>query len=338
MQSYLDTLQHILKNGEDREDRTGTGTRGVFGTQTRYNLQDGFPAMTTKKLAWRSVVSELLWFIEGSGDERRLAEILHGTRDESKKTIWTDNANAEYWKGSDGDLGRVYGVQWRRWRSFQPASKNEGDDLLVGKYVETDQIQNLVDGIKNDPFGRRHMLTAWNPGELDDMALPPCHLLAQFNVRNFNDTEIHKIYYDHRGSLQMAQRLKNDVGRENRKKTVEDLRDLGLPTGKLDCQMYQRSQDTLLGAPFNIASYSLLTHMMAQVCGLQAGDFIHTVGDAHIYQNHMDQVKEQLSRKPFPLPSLKINKDITNIFDFTMDDFELENYQHHPAIKAPMAV
>ena len=297
MKSYLDTLQHILKNGDDRDDRTGVGTRGVFGVQTRYNLQDGFPAMTTKKLAWKAVLSELIWFLEGSGDERRLAEIRFGLpRGEitDKKTIWTQNAEADYWKGTDGDLGRVYGVQWRDWRTFKPLSHyGFEDDLVVGNYVITDQIENLVNGIKDDPYGRRHLLTAWNPGELDDMALPPCHLLAQFNVTS---------------------------------------------TGKLDCQMYQRSCDMFLGVPFNIASYSLLTHMIAQVCDLEVGEFIHTLGDAHIYNNHFKQVQEQLTREPLALPTLKMNPDIKTINGFTMDDFELVNYECYEAIKAPMAV
>ena len=184
MKKYLDDLRNIMENGNDRSDRTGVGTRGLFGMQTRYDLKEGFPAVTTKKLAWKAVKSELLWFLEGSGDERRLAEILHGIDRKHlihSKTIWTANANADYWKGGkfDGDLGRVYGVQWRHWKTFHDLSKSE-DDLAVGKVEETDQIKELIDGIKNDPFGRRHILTAWNPGELDQMALPPCHLLAQF--------------------------------------------------------------------------------------------------------------------------------------------------------------
>ena len=211
MEKYQQDLKYILENGQRRPNRTGTDTISVFGMQTRYNLEEGFPAITTKKLAWKAVVSELLWFIEGSGDERRLAEILHGTRDQSKQTIWTANANAPYWKPKafyEGDLGRVYGVQWRDW------GPRIGDKV--------DQLTNLIEGIKKDPEGRRHIITAWNPGELNQMALPPCHLLAQFNVRN----------------------------------------------GKLDCLMYQRSNDFFLGCPFNIASYSLLTHMIAQVCEL----------------------------------------------------------------------
>ena len=294
MREYLDALGHVLRNGQDRTDRTGTGTRSIFGLQTRYNIRAHFPAVTTKRLAWKAVVSELLWFIEGSGDERRLAEILHGTRDLEKKTIWTANAEADYWKPKakyDGDLGRVYGVQWRGWRKFNNYS-NESD-LEVGHYQEIDQLQNLIEGIKRDPFGRRHILTAWNPGELDQMALPPCHVLSQFYVSD---------------------------------------------DGELSCQMYQRSADMFLGVPFNIASYSLLTYIIAQVCDLTPGTFVHTIGDAHIYLNHIGQVKEQLSRDPLPLPTLWLNPDIKRIDNFAMDDIQLQNYESHPPIKAPMAV
>jgi thymidylate synthase len=281
MQKYLDDLRYIRLEGNLRGNRTGIPTLSVFGMQTRYNLQEGFPAMTTKKLAWKAVVSELLWFIEGSGDERRLAEILHGTRDPSKHTIWTANANADYWKPKalfEGDLGRVYGTQWRDWGP------------RIGEKV--DQLTNLIEGIKKDPEGRRHIITAWNPGELDQMALPPCHLLSQFNVVN----------------------------------------------GQLDCLMYQRSNDFFLGCPFNIASYSLLTHMIAQVCGLGVRHFIHVNGDAHIYTNHLDQVAEQLAREPYPLPQLWLNPEIKDITKFTMDDIKLLNYKHHGPIKAEMAV
>lgn len=280
MKTYLDALQHVLDHGTVRSDRTGTGTISIFGMQQRYDLSMGFPAVTTKKLAWRAVVSELLWFIEGSSDERRLAEITHGHR-EGGTTIWTANATAPYWlekAAFEGDLGRIYGVQWRRWRKV--------DGTTV------DQLHELIEGIKRDPYGRRHILTAWNPGELDQMALPPCHCFAQFYVAN----------------------------------------------GKLSCQLYQRSNDLFLGSVFNIASYSLLTHMIAQVCGLGVGEFIHTTGDAHIYLNHVEQVKEQLSREPLPLPTLWLNPEISDITKFTMSDIKLENYQSHGAIKAPMAV
>ena len=281
MQKYLEALKYVLDNGTDRKDRTGVGTRAVFGMQLRFSMENGFPAITTKKLAWKSVVSELLWFIEGSSDERRLAEILHGTRDKSKTTIWTENGNADYWKPNakfEGDLGRVYGVQWRKWKS--PDGK------------EIDQLSNAIKMIKENPTSRRIIVNAWNPGELDKMALPPCHAFFQFFVAD----------------------------------------------GKLSLQMYQRSCDMFLGVPFNIASYSLLLHMVSQVTNLKAGDFVHVLGDAHIYHNHFEQVKEQLLRKPFPLPKLVLNPEIKNIDDFKMEDIKLENYESHPAIKAPMAV
>ena len=275
MKQYHEALKHILENGKNKTDRTGVGTRSVFGYQMRFNLQEGFPAVTTKKLAWRAVVSELLWFLEGSGDERRLAEILHGTRDASKKTIWSANAEADYWKSKakfEGDLGRVYGVQWRDFKGV-------------------DQVYNLIEGIKKDPSGRRHILTAWNPSELDQMALPPCHVLSQFDVTD----------------------------------------------GRLSCQLYQRSCDMFLGVPFNIASYSLLTHIIARECNLKVGDFVWTGGDCHIYNNHIDAVNEQLARTPKQLPTLfmTVNKKIA---DYVVDDFVLENYNPDPAIKADMAV
>lgn len=287
---YLNALKHIIEHGEERPDRTGVGTRSVFGYQMRFDLTQGFPAVTTKKLAWKSVVSELLWFIEGSGDEWRLKELLHGDRRSDKKTIWTDNAQAEYWtkrrlQRGPGDLGRIYGVQWRRWR--KPL-------IRVNKVVlaNHDQLIELINGIKQDPYSRRHIITAWNPGELELMALPPCHMMAQFYVNN----------------------------------------------GKLSCQMYQRSADMFLGVPFNIASYALFTHMIAQVCNLEVRDLVITLGDAHIYNNHIDQVKEQLKRKPFSLPTLKLNSEISVITDFDMTDIELVNYQSHDSIKAAMAV
>lgn len=277
MKTYLDALHHVLNYGTVREDRTGVGTIGMFGMQQRYNLQEGFPAVTTKRLAFKACLSELLWFIEGSGDEKRLREILHGSRESDKDTIWTANATAPYWLPKaqyEGDLGRIYGVQWRDFRGV-------------------DQLIQLVNGLRNDPYGRRHIITAWNPSELDSMALPPCHCFAQFYVS---------------------------------------------ADGKLSCQMYQRSQDVFLGGPFNIASYSIFTHMIAQVCGLGVGEFIHTTGDAHIYLNHIEQVKEQLTREPLPLPKLWLNPDINDITKFTMDDVKLIGYTSHPPIKAPMAV
>ena len=281
MKQYLDALKYVLENGVDRKDRTGVGTRAVFGMQMRFNMEHGFPAVTTKKLPWKSVASELLWFIEGSEDERRLAEILHGTRDVNKKTIWTANAEADYWKpkaGFEGDLGRVYGVQWRRWKS--PDGK------------EIDQLANAIKMIKENPTSRRMIVTAWNPGEINEMALPPCHAFFQFFVAN----------------------------------------------GKLSLQMYQRSCDMFLGVPFNIASYSLLLHMFAQVTDLKPGEFVHVLADAHVYHNHFEQVKEQLSRKPKPLPKLWLNPAIKNFDDFKMEDIKLEDYQYHPPIKAEMAV
>lgn len=288
--AYLDALKDILAIGEHRPNRTGVGTISKFGVQMRFDLSLGFPAVTTKKLAWKSMVSELLWFIEGSGDENRLKEILHGERYTDKKTIWSDNATAPYWTSKRlqrhaGDLGRIYGVQWRKWR--KPL-------IRINKVIlqNHDQLAELIEGIKKDPYSRRHIITAWNPGELDLMALPPCHMMAQFYVNN----------------------------------------------GKLSCQMYQRSADMFLGVPFNIASYALFTHMIAQVCGLEVGELIVVLGDAHIYENHIEQVKEQLSREPLPLPKLNINPGINDINKFSMQDFELINYLSHEAIKAPMAV
>jgi thymidylate synthase len=304
MKVYLDALQTVLSSGTERGDRTGTGTLSVFGMQQRYNLAAGFPAVTTKKLAWKSVVSELLWFIEGSGDEKRLREILHGSRETTKGTIWTANATADYWKKHarfDGDLGRVYGVQWRHWRTVKNTKAGSFKDDFGNYYssasagiqeIEIDQLRSLIEGIRRDPHGRRHILSSWNPGELDAMALPPCHVMAQFYVAD----------------------------------------------GKLSCQMYQRSCDMFLGVPFNIASYSLLTAMIAQVCDLEVGEFVHVLGDAHIYLNHVDQVKEQLSREPLPAPRLWLNPDIKDITKFTMDDIRLEGYESHDSIAAPMAV
>lgn len=282
-QQYLDLVRDVLKNGTDRPDRTGVGTRGVFGRQVRYDLSASFPFLTTKKLDLRSITSELLWFVEGSGDERRLAELRYGKpRDEivGKKTIWWDNAHAPYWtkKSHEGDLGRVYGVQWRDWTD----SNNHS----------TDQLENLIDGLRRDPFGRRHIISAWNVGELNDMALPPCHLLCQFYVSG----------------------------------------------GKLDCQLYQRSADIALGVPYNVASYAVFTHMIAQVTGYKVGEFIHTMGDAHIYHTHIDGVTEQLTREPRSAPLLWIDPTIKEIDDFTMESFDIMGYDPHPSIKMPMAV
>ncbi|MDX9905643.1 MAG: thymidylate synthase [Bacteroidales bacterium] len=264
MIKYLELLDHVLKNGVEKADRTGTGTLSVFGYQMRFDLQKGFPVLTTKKLHLRSIIHELLWFLKGETN----LEYLH----ENKVTIWDE------WAGPNGDLGPVYGYQWRSW----PAGN--------GKHI--DQISNVIQSIKTDPDSRRHIVSAWNVGELDKMALPPCHLLFQFYVAE----------------------------------------------GKLSCQLYQRSCDIFLGVPFNIASYALLTLMVARVTGLQPGDFVHTLGDAHIYLNHIEQVKLQLSREPYPLPEMKVNPERTNIFDFVFDDFELVDYQCHPHIKGEISV
>ena len=302
MKTYLNALNQVLNEGTVRGDRTGTGTISLFGMQQRYNLAETFPAVTTKKLAWRACVGELLWMIEGSGDERRLAEITHGSAD-GRVTIWTPNALAPYWRPRakfEGDLGRVYGVQWRKWRTPVEHRGEHFKDEFGNVYnrqgtlhiKEVDQLSMLIAGIKTDPHGRRHILSAWNPGELDQMALPPCHVMAQFYVSK----------------------------------------------GRLSCQMYQRSCDMFLGVPFNIASYSLLTHLIAQVCNLAVGEFVHVLGDAHIYLNHVEQVKEQLTREPLPAPQLWINPDIKDITKFTMADIELVGYTSHPPIRAEMAV
>lgn len=287
MKQYLDLMKHVLNTGVLKEDRTGTGTTSVFGYQMRFDLNSGFPLVTTKKCHLKAIVSELLWFIEGSTDERRLAEIHHGDKRENiidKKTVWTANANQQ---GKDlgyenselvKELGPVYGAQWRSWKNYDGSS--------------IDQLSELINQIKTNPNSRRLILSAWNVGEIEKMALPPCHTFFQFYVAN----------------------------------------------GKLSCQLYQRSADIFLGVPFNIASYALLTMMIAQVCDLELGDFIHTFGDAHLYSNHIEQANLQLSRETYDLPTMKINKDIKSIFDFKMEDFELENYKSHDSIKAKMAV
>lgn len=309
MQQLHDLYKKVLEHGVHSDDRTGVGTIKLVGETMRFDLTEYFPAPTTKRLAWKAMASELIWFVEGSHDERRLAEILYGTRDESKKTIWTDNyLNQGISLGyTDGNLGPVYGKQWRDWVDYQFAQNIDEINTLKAKGYEvveatqfsgvimkrtTDQLQVLIDGLKNNPDSRRHILTAWNVGELDQMALPPCHCFSQFFV--------------------------ND--------------------GKLSCILYQRSCDLFLGVPFNIASYSLLTHMLAQVCGLEVGEFVWMGGDVHIYKNHLDAVNEQLSREPREMPKLWIDTSITNIEDFTMDSFRLENYNPDATIKAPMAV
>lgn len=279
MQNYHELLKRILDDGTDSSDRTGVGTRSLFAEQLRFDLTRGFPAVTTKKLAWKAMVSELLWFIEGSGDERRLAEIQHGTR-EGPTTIWTANATASYWKSKasfDGDLGRVYGVQWRHWQ--RPSGQ------------EVDQLGNLINGLKDDPYGRRHIIAAWNPGELDQMALPPCHMMAQFYIRN----------------------------------------------NSLSCQMYQRSCDAFLGLPFNIASYALLTHLVAKTIAAEVAELIITLGDVHIYNNHFDAVNTQLARTPKTLPTLDIS-NVVDIWSAKLEDCKLADYQYDPTIQADMAV
>lgn len=264
MLSYQQLLQHILDNGTDKTDRTGTGTRSVFGYQLRFDLQKGFPLVTTKKVHLKSIIYELLWFLRGETNIAYLKE--HGV------SIWNE------WADENGELGPVYGKQWRSW---------EGKD---GKVI--DQVSELIAQIKKNPDSRRLIINAWNVADLPEMALMPCHTMFQFYVAD----------------------------------------------GKLSCQLYQRSADVFLGVPFNIASYALLTLMVAQVCGLQPGDFVHTFGDVHIYKNHMEQVKLQLSRTPFQLPQMKLNPEVKDIFGFRFEDFTLENYQSHPGIKAPVAV
>ena len=347
MKEYLDLMRKVMDEGVDRSDRTGTGTRSLFGAQIRFDLQQGFPAVTTKKLAWNALKSELLWFIEGSGDNNRLKEILYGDRNSPKNTIWSDNAEASYWKPKakyEGDLGRIYGVQWRSWQMpARPGLKGVWD-AVIGKKHYKDQLMELIDGIKKDPYGRRHIITGWNPGEIHNMALPPCHVMSQFYVQPLNEEEIRMSYLRARGNIKTLEaRLvfdtdSNGVSRQGRTKTLADLAEVGLPTHKLSCQLYQRSADLFLGVPFNIASYALFTHMIAQVCGMVVGEFVHTFGDLHIYNDHFDQVKLQLSRKPDIPPQLKINTDVHNIESFVMDDFELTNYFPQEAIKAKMAV
>src|SRR5690554_4238357 len=264
MKQYLDLMRHVRDHGVDKSDRTGTGTRSVFGHQMRFDLNAGFPLVTTKKCHLKSIIHELLWFLQGDTNIKYLQD--NGVR------IWDE------WADENGDLGPVYGYQWRNW----PAPNGES----------IDQISKLIENIKTNPYSRRHIVSAWNPALVDDMALPPCHSLFQFYVAD----------------------------------------------GKLSCQLYQRSADTFLGVPFNIASYALLTLMVAQVCGLKPGDFVHSFGDAHIYSNHFEQVKEQLSRSPRHLPQMKINSEVKDIFNFKFEDFEVVNYEPYPGIKAPVAV
>jgi thymidylate synthase len=264
MKAYLDLMQHVLNEGTQKHDRTGTGTISVFGYQMRFNLQEGFPLVTTKKCHLRSIIHELIWFLKGDTNIAYLKE--------NGVSIWDE------WADENGNLGPVYGSQWRSWPTAN------------GQHI--DQIKQVINQIKTNPNSRRLIVSAWNVGEIEHMALPPCHAFFQFYVAD----------------------------------------------GKLSCQLYQRSADIFLGVPFNIASYALLTMMVAQVCGLQAGDFVHTLGDAHLYNNHLEQTRLQLSREPRPLPSMKLNPNVSDIFDFTFEDFTLENYDPHPHIKAPVAI
>ena len=264
MKAYLDLMRHILEHGVDKGDRTGTGTKSVFGYQMRFDLSEGFPMVTTKKLHLPSIVHELLWFIKGDTNVKYLQE--NGVR------IWNE------WADENGDLGPVYGKQWRKW---------EGKDGGI-----IDQLQQAIEAIKTNPNSRRIIVSAWNVGELEEMALMPCHAFFQFHVAQ----------------------------------------------GKLNCQLYQRSADVFLGVPFNIASYALLTHMMAQVCGLEAGTFVHTLGDAHLYNNHLEQAALQITREPMILPRLKLNQNISSIDEFTYEDMEIIGYNHHPHIKAPISI
>lgn len=264
MKQYIDLLNHVISTGTQKPDRTGTGTLSIFGYQSRFNLEDGFPLLTTKKLHLKSIIHELLWFLTGDTNIKYLRE--NGVR------IWDE------WADDDGHLGPVYGFQWRSWPTPD------------GRHI--DQISNVVESLTRNPDSRRHLISAWNVGQIDQMNLPPCHILVQFYVAE----------------------------------------------GKLSCQLYQRSADIFLGVPFNIASYALLTLMMAQICGLKPGVFIHTLGDAHIYLNHLEQVRLQLTREPFPLPKMKINPEIKSIFDFKYDDFELVDYLAHPHIAGKVAV
>lgn len=264
MRQYLELMRHVLEHGHEKTDRTGTGTRSVFGWQMRFDLAEGFPLVTTKKLHMRSIVHELLWFLQGDTNIRYLKD--------NKVSIWDE------WADENGDLGPVYGKQWRRWETADGRS--------------IDQITQLVEGLKKNPDSRRHLVSAWNPGEIEGMALPPCHALFQFYVAG----------------------------------------------GKLSCQLYQRSADIFLGVPFNIASYALLTHMIAQVCGYQPGDFVHTLGDAHLYSNHLEQARLQITREPRPLPKLILNPDVNDLFAFRFEDIAIEGYDPHPHIAGKVAV
>lgn len=291
MQQYLDLLRHVLDHGVKKDDRTGVGTLSTFGNQMRFNLQEGFPLLTTKKLHTRSIFQELLWFLKGDTNVKSLQAV--------GVTIWDEWATAEQcakFGRMEGDLGPVYGHQWR---NFGATLKPDGTFAKDG----VDQINVLIDGIKKNPNSRRHIVTGWNPKEADQVALPPCHTLFQFYV----------------SPPQAGKPASNNKG-------------------TLSCQLYQRSADTFLGVPFNIASYALLTHMIAQVCDLKVGEFVHTLGDTHLYLNHLEQAKEQLSREPRKIPQLKLNPAVKNIDEFKYEDIEILNYDPHPGIKAPIAI
>ncbi len=335
--AYLDLLNDIMDNGVDREDRTGTGTRGVFGRQIRFDLSKGFPLLTTKKVFLRGIIEELLWFLRGSTNAKEL--------EDKNVNIWKS------WGDPDTrELGPVYGKQWRKWESpskDQVPAMMENGRGTAALVEHTDQISDLIERLKTDPNSRRHMVVAWNPGEISRMALPPCHCLFQFFVEPLSKEEIYQTYFGYRDTFAVrdskeykmrSARVDEVTEAEGRTKTLDDLAALGLPTQKLSCQLYQRSADIFLGVPFNIASYALLTMMVAKQVGMVPGDFVHTFGDVHLYSNHVEQATEQLTREPFAFPHMGINPNVPDIFSYTIDDFELFNYNCHPAIKAPVAV
>ncbi len=299
MKQYLDLLQHVLDHGTERLDRTGTGTVGVFGYQMRFDLSEGFPCLTTKKLHLRSIIHELLWFLRGDTNIKYLKD--------NGVSIWDE------WADENGNLGPVYGSQWRSWPD--------------GHGGTIDQIANVVKEIKENPYSRRLLVTAWNPAEIEEMALPPCHCLFQFYVEPAAPVD----------KLGVDKLISSTEEPPINLSTYQPINNKA-PKGRLSCQLYQRSADIFLGVPFNIASYALLTMMMAQVCGLEPGEFVHTFGDAHIYKNHLDQVRLQLSREPRPLPTMRINPEVKDIFGFRYEDFTLENYNPHPHIKGEVSV
>lgn len=303
MRQYLDLLKYIMENGTEKSDRTGTGTKSIFGTQMRFNLQEGFPLVTTKKVHFKSVVHELIWLLSGNTNIKYLQD--NGIK------IWDE------WADENGNLGPVYGKQWRKWHN------------------QIDQIKNVIEQIKTNPESRRLIVTAWNPTEIDQMALAPCHCFFQFNCRpmtweqRINSITTHEVSYGNNNDFSNSKNIET---------LYKELDNLGIPKYYLDCQLYMRSNDIFLGCPFNIASYALLTHMIAQVTNTVAGELVYTGGDSHIYSNHYDQVKLQLTREPYSLPKIKLNPHIKNIDDFKYEDIELIDYKCHPTIKAPVAV